>query len=114
MVALDLPGSGYSDLVGRVPTIEGLSTFLGALLDELEIERAASSPIRPGDSRCWTLPFTPPRLLRSLLGLALSLLLTVPALRLRIREEEAMLLTKFGNQYREYMACTWRLVPLVY
>jgi len=55
-----------------------------------------------------------PLLLRSLWGLALSLVLIVPALRLRIREEEAMLLTEFGDEYRSYMARTWRLVPFVF
>ncbi len=55
-----------------------------------------------------------PLLLRSLWGLALSLLLIVPALWLRIREEEAILLAEFGDEYRAYMAHTWRLVPLVY
>jgi len=55
-----------------------------------------------------------PLLLRSLWGLALSLLLIVPALWLRIREEEAMLLAELGDEYREYMARTWRLVPLVF
>lgn len=55
-----------------------------------------------------------PLLLRSLWGLALSLLLVVPALWLRIREEEVMLLAEFGDEYRKYMARTWRLVPFVY
>jgi protein-S-isoprenylcysteine O-methyltransferase len=32
----------------------------------------------------------------------------------RIRSEESMLLTAFGEQYREYRASTWRLVPWVY
>jgi 4,5:9,10-diseco-3-hydroxy-5,9,17-trioxoandrosta-1(10),2-diene-4-oate hydrolase len=40
-IAPDLPGSGYSDLVGHEASIEGLSRFLGDLLDALEIERAA-------------------------------------------------------------------------
>jgi protein-S-isoprenylcysteine O-methyltransferase len=32
----------------------------------------------------------------------------------RIRSEESLLLTAFGEQYRDYMASTWRLVPWVY
>ena len=32
----------------------------------------------------------------------------------RIRSEESMLLTAFGEGYRHYMACTWRLVPWVF
>nr|HID14197.1 hypothetical protein [Anaerolineae bacterium] len=47
-------------------------------------------------------------------GLALSLVLIVPALWLRIRQEEAMLLIEFGDEYREYMARTWRLIPFVF
>jgi len=40
-IAPDLPGSGYSDLRGHWASIEGLSGFLGDLLDTLGIERAA-------------------------------------------------------------------------
>jgi protein-S-isoprenylcysteine O-methyltransferase Ste14 len=32
----------------------------------------------------------------------------------RIRSEESMLLTAFGEKYRDYMASTWRLVPWVF
>ena len=52
--------------------------------------------------------------LSSLWGLALSLVLIVPALWLRMREEEALLLAEFGDEYRGYMARTWRLVPFVF
>ena len=55
-----------------------------------------------------------PLLLRSLLDLALDLLFIGPALWLRIREEEAMLLAEFGDEYLEYIARTWRLVPFVF
>lgn len=41
VIAPDLPGSGYSDLTGHQPSIEGLSGFLGDLLDMLGIEQAA-------------------------------------------------------------------------
>lgn len=54
-----------------------------------------------------------PLLLRSLWGLALSLVLIVPTLVLRIREEERLLLAVFGDEYQEYMTHTWRLVPFV-
>lgn len=40
-IAPDLPGSGYSDLTGCQISIDGLSGFLGDLLDALEIEQAA-------------------------------------------------------------------------
>jgi len=30
------------------------------------------------------------------------------------RYEEEMLLTEFGDEYRSYMARTWRLVPFVF
>lgn len=39
-IAPDLPGSGYSNLTGHEASIEGLSGFLGDLLDALEIEQA--------------------------------------------------------------------------
>jgi protein-S-isoprenylcysteine O-methyltransferase len=32
----------------------------------------------------------------------------------RIRSEESMLLTTFGERYRNYMASTWRLIPWVF
>ena len=38
----------------------------------------------------------------------------VAAYRYRIAPEEAMLLAAFGGRYKEYMACTWRLIPYVY
>lgn len=41
VVAPDLPGSGYSDLTGFDLSIEGLSRFLGDLLNALELEQAA-------------------------------------------------------------------------
>jgi protein-S-isoprenylcysteine O-methyltransferase len=41
-------------------------------------------------------------------------LITLTAYRYRITSEEDMLLTSFGDQYREYMEHTWKLVPFVY
>lgn len=32
----------------------------------------------------------------------------------RIRSEEAMLLSALGDEYKEYVAHTWRLIPLVF
>jgi protein-S-isoprenylcysteine O-methyltransferase Ste14 len=32
----------------------------------------------------------------------------------RISSEESMLLTAFGERYRDYMASTWRLVPWLF
>lgn len=60
----------------------------------------------------WMLGF--PLVIRSLWGLALGILLIGPALWLRIREEEAMLLQAFGDEYRAYQAQTWRLVPFIF
>ena len=46
-------------------------------------------------------------------------LLIVAALMLaayiyRIRAEETMLLSEFGDQYKAYMARSWKLIPLIY
>ena len=60
----------------------------------------------------WVLGF--PLVIRSLWGVIVSLLLVAPALWLRIREEEAMLLREFGDEYREYQARTWRVIPFVF
>ena len=46
-------------------------------------------------------------------GFALVLLGSV-FLFFRIRREERMMLDEFGDEYREYMAHTWRLIPHVY
>ena len=34
-------------------------------------------------------------------------------LLIRIQREERMMLEEFGDEYREYMARTWRLIPHV-
>ncbi len=51
--------------------------------------------------------------LSSLIGLAMTVLL-FPLLIRRIRTEEEMLLAQFGNEYREYMRRTKRLIPGIY
>lgn len=51
--------------------------------------------------------------LGSVAGLVLALL-TVPLLVERMDREEAMLLAEFGDDYREYMRRTKRLVPGIY
>jgi protein-S-isoprenylcysteine O-methyltransferase Ste14 len=55
----------------------------------------------------WALAF------RSLVGVALALLTLVPLIA-RIRAEEALLRSQFGQQYESYCARTWRLVPGLY
>jgi protein-S-isoprenylcysteine O-methyltransferase Ste14 len=46
-------------------------------------------------------------------GFALVLLGSL-FLLVRIQREERMMLDEFGDEYREYMARTWRLIPHVY
>ena len=46
-------------------------------------------------------------------GFALVLLGSM-FLLFRIRREERMMLDEFGDEYREYMAHTWRLIPHIY
>lgn len=60
----------------------------------------------------WMLGF--PLIIGSLWGLAVGALFIGPALWLRIREEEAMLLQAFGDEYRAYQARTWRLLPFIF
>jgi protein-S-isoprenylcysteine O-methyltransferase Ste14 len=55
----------------------------------------------------WALAF------RSLVGVMLALLNIVPLVA-RIRSEEALLLSQFGEEYAAYRARTWRLVPGIY
>lgn len=52
-------------------------------------------------------------ILRSLPGCAAGLLLVGLALRLRIREEEALLVEAFGDEYRSYQEQSWRLIPFI-
>ena len=44
--------------------------------------------------------------------IVLSMMLA--AYRYRIQSEETMLVTTFGEQYKEYMARTWKLIPFLY
>jgi protein-S-isoprenylcysteine O-methyltransferase len=46
-------------------------------------------------------------------ALAIALVMAV-AYGYRIAAEEAMLLGAFGDEYKQYMARTWRLIPFVY
>jgi protein-S-isoprenylcysteine O-methyltransferase Ste14 len=55
----------------------------------------------------WSLVF------RSLIGVALSLLL-IPPLVARMNSEEALLESEFGENYARYRKRTWRLIPFVY
>jgi protein-S-isoprenylcysteine O-methyltransferase Ste14 len=55
----------------------------------------------------WALAF------RSGVGVLLTVLLTLPLLA-RIRSEEALLRTEFGEEYDQYCTRTWRLVPGLY
>ncbi len=50
---------------------------------------------------------------RSGIGVALAAL-NIPPLVARIRAEEALLRTHFGNEYEDYRARTWRLIPGLY
>jgi protein-S-isoprenylcysteine O-methyltransferase Ste14 len=53
-------------------------------------------------------------LLGSLWGIALLIVIFLPAVVIRIREEEAMLIDEFGEEYRSYASRTWKLLPYVY
>jgi protein-S-isoprenylcysteine O-methyltransferase Ste14 len=59
------------------------------------------------NSTGWALAF------RSGVGLALTALL-LPPLLARIRSEERMLRSQFGDEYDAYCARTWRLIPGLY
>jgi protein-S-isoprenylcysteine O-methyltransferase Ste14 len=45
------------------------------------------------------------------LGVLIALILILAATLYRIHVEEALLLETFGDEYRRYMADTWRLFP---
>jgi protein-S-isoprenylcysteine O-methyltransferase Ste14 len=50
---------------------------------------------------------------RSIAGVLLTVLL-VPVLVARIRSEETLLASQFGEEYAAYRARTWRLIPKLY
>ncbi len=52
--------------------------------------------------------------LGSLIVTAIIVICLLAILRSRIRLEEELLLAAFGDEYREYMRRTWRLLPHVY
>jgi protein-S-isoprenylcysteine O-methyltransferase Ste14 len=53
-------------------------------------------------------------LLRSWWGIVVLIIVFVPAVVIRIQEEEAMLMDEFGDEYRSYASRTWKLLPYVY
>jgi len=55
----------------------------------------------------WALAF------RSVPGVILAALI-IPSLLARIRSEESLLRTQFGDQYEAYCQRTWRLIPGIY
>jgi protein-S-isoprenylcysteine O-methyltransferase Ste14 len=55
----------------------------------------------------WALAF------RSIVGVVLATL-TIPPMLARIRSEEALLHTQFGDDYDAYRRRTWRLIPGIY
>jgi protein-S-isoprenylcysteine O-methyltransferase Ste14 len=54
-----------------------------------------------------------PLIFSSLCGL-LFMLGLIPCILYRIGIEEKMLLEEFGDEYREYMKNTWKLIPFIY
>ena len=54
-----------------------------------------------------------PLILSSLYGFAVMLLI-IPLILYRLQIEERMLIDKFGDEYRQYMQKTKKLIPLIY
>jgi protein-S-isoprenylcysteine O-methyltransferase Ste14 len=55
-----------------------------------------------------------PLFLKSLFGSLTALVFIMPALRIRINNEEQELVRVFGADYRKYQEETWRLFPFNY
>jgi protein-S-isoprenylcysteine O-methyltransferase Ste14 len=55
-----------------------------------------------------------PLFLKSLFGSLTALAFIIPALRIRINNEEQELVRVFGEDYRKYQEDTWRLLPFIY
>ena len=54
-----------------------------------------------------------PLILSSLIGFIIMLFL-IPLILYRLRIEESMLIERFGDEYREYMRKTKKLIPFIY
>jgi protein-S-isoprenylcysteine O-methyltransferase Ste14 len=82
----------------------------GHTLETTGIYRVIRNPSHLGlitTSLGWVLAF------RSLVGVLLVVLMVVPLVA-RIHAEERLLRSHFGNDYDQYFARTWRLVPWIY
>ncbi len=55
-----------------------------------------------------------PLFVRSILGVLVNSLFLLPAIKIRIREEENELIKSFGDEYENYRKETWRLIPFIY
>jgi protein-S-isoprenylcysteine O-methyltransferase Ste14 len=55
-----------------------------------------------------------PLLVKSLFGCLTALAFILPALRIRMNNEEQDLVRVFGEEYRKYQQETWRLIPFIY
>jgi protein-S-isoprenylcysteine O-methyltransferase Ste14 len=55
-----------------------------------------------------------PLLLASVFASLTTLAFLLPAIRVRMNEEEAELLRIYGQAYVSYVQRTWRLIPYVY
>ena len=54
-----------------------------------------------------------PLIFSSAYGFAIMLLI-IPLILYRLRIEEHMLIEKFGDEYKEYMKKTWKMIPFIY
>jgi len=55
-----------------------------------------------------------PLFLKSIFGSLMALAFIIPALRIRINDEEQELVHVLGADYRKYQEKTWRLLPFIY
>lgn len=55
-----------------------------------------------------------PFFLKSLFGSMAALAFIIPALRIRMNDEEQQLVRVLGEDYRKYQKETWRLLPFIY
>jgi protein-S-isoprenylcysteine O-methyltransferase Ste14 len=55
-----------------------------------------------------------PLILASLWGLVAAWIFLIPAVLRRIKDEEALLLERFGPAYADYQSRSWRLIPFLY
>lgn len=112
-------GLAVSGLAFRIWAIRTLGRFFTAVVMVQEGQKVIQTgPYRllrhPSYTGAFIVAVAVPIALGSWLGVVLSCLLVIPSYLHRIKAEEAALVADLGDEYRQYMRRTSRLIPYVF